>query len=207
MNNRRPNRTIIGLTGNIATGKSAVMRMAAEKGALALDADQIVHEILQSDPAVQAAIVDAFGPAASRADGSIDRAALGNIVFGDAEALRALEQIVHPAVGVEIARRKQQSNAAVVFVEAIKLLEGGLAAQCDQIWVTDCTRRRQIERLTICRGMDENTAIARVDAQNPQSAKIARADVVIDTNGTLADSAAQFEQAWAQLSLSPVGAR
>lgn len=192
-------RMIIGLTGNIATGKSAIMRLAAEQGALTIDADHVVHELLDNDPEIQAAVIDNFGPEVRRADGRIDRAAIGQIVFGNPEQLRALEQILHPAVRVEIARRVADSDAPVVMIEAIKLLEGPLAGLCDQIWVTTCSRETQLARLRICRGMDEATALSRIDAQPPQEEKIARADVVIDTSGLMADTQSRFEIAWSGL--------
>lgn len=194
-----PPKFIIGLTGNIATGKSAVLRMAAERGALALDADRIVHYILDNDPSMQAAIAVAFGEQVRRKDGTIDRAALGAIVFSDEQALRDLEHIVHPAVRAEITRRIADSDAQVVMVEAIKLLEGDLAALCDQIWVTRCPRELQQQRLMICRGLDAAEANTRIDAQPPQEAKVARAHVVIDSTGTLAHTREQFERAWRQM--------
>lgn len=196
MNMRWPNKTIIGLTGNIATGKSAVLRMAAQRGALVLDADKLVHEIMDNDTSMQAAIAVAFGSEVRRPDGRIDRPALAAIVFSDPQALRDLENMMHPAVRQELDRRVNESEAAVVVVEAIKLLEGELAALCDQVWVTNCSPRTQIERLMVCRGMDSETAALRVQAQNPQEEKVARADVVIDTSGTMADTARQFEAAW-----------
>lgn len=199
MNTRWPNKTIIGLTGNIATGKSAVLRMAAQQGALVLDADKLVHEIMDNDASMQAAIAVAFGSEVRRPDGRIDRPALAAIVFSDPQALRDLENMMHPAVRQEIDRRISESDASVVVVEAIKLLEGELAALCDQIWVTNCSPRTQIERLMVCRGMDSETAALRVQAQNPQEEKVARADVVIDTSGTMADTARQFEAAWEAL--------
>lgn len=189
-------RVILGLTGNIASGKSAVMRLAAERGAVTIDADKVVHELLDGDPAIQAAVAEAFGPGVRRADGRIDRAALGRVVFGDADKLRQLEGLLHPATRTEIARRVAGADAPVVMIEAIKLLEGPLAAICDQIWVTACARATQIERLRVCRGMDEESAAARVDAQSPQADKIARADVVIRTDGLMADTQVQFEAAW-----------
>ena len=195
-------RVIIGLTGNIATGKSAVMRLAAERGAQTIDADRVVHELLDGDPEIGAAVVEAFGPDVRRADGRIDRAALGRVVFGNAEQLSRLEGLLHPAVRVEIARRVESSDAPVVMLEAIKLLEGPLAAACDQIWVTACSRATQMERLRVCRGMDEVAAAARVDAQSPQAEKIARADVVITTDGLMNDTQAQFESAWGGLGLA-----
>jgi dephospho-CoA kinase len=201
---RWPDKTIVGLTGNIATGKSAVMRLAAERGALALDADRLVHEILDTDSNIQETIADVFGPEIRKADGRINRAALGTIVFSNAEALRDLERMVHPAVRSEIVRQVDESEANVVFIEAIKLLEGGLARECDQVWVTRCPQYYQIERLMVCRGMDWESASVRVNAQSPQEDKVARADVVIDTDGTLADTLAQFELAWERLGVAGV---
>lgn len=190
---------IIGLTGNIATGKSAVTRLAAGRGALVIDADRVVHELLDGDQAIQEAVTAAFGAGVRLADGRIDRAALGRIVFGDPEMLRRLEGITHPAVRAEIARRVAATAASTIVIEAIKLLEGPLAAACDQVWVTACPRETQLERLRVCRGLDEATAVARVDVQAPQAEKIARADVVIDTSGLMTATQAQFEAAWAGL--------
>ena len=189
-------RVILGLTGNIATGKSAVMRLAAERGALTIDADKVVHELLNGDATIQAAVAEAFGPEVRRADGRIDRATLGRVVFGDAGKLRQLEGLLHPATRAEIARRVAAADAPVVMIEAIKLLEGPLATMSDQIWVTTCARATQMERLRVCRGMDEASAAARIDAQPPQADKLARADVVIHTDGLMADTQAQFEAAW-----------
>ena len=192
-------RRIIGLTGNIATGKSAVMRLAAERGALTIDADRVVHELLDGDAEIQEAVVAAFGPGVRRADGRIDRAALGRVVFGDPAQRGRLEAILHPAARAEIARRVARSDAPVVVIEAIKLLEGPLAGLCDQVWVTACARETQLARLRVCRGMDPADAAARIDAQNPQEAKIARADVVIHTDGLLRETEAHVERAWAAL--------
>lgn len=194
-------RRVIGLTGNIATGKSAVMRLAAERGALTIDADQVVHALLDGDPQIQKEVAGTFGPAVRLADGRIDRAALGRIVFNDPEKLRTLEGLLHPAVRLEIARRVASSEAPVVMIEAIKLLEGPLAEACDQVWVTTCTTETQLARLRVCRGLDESEAMARISAQSPQEEKIARADVVINTDGLLRDTRRRFDEAWAALAV------
>lgn len=208
MNKPWPHKTIIGLTGNIATGKSAVMRLAAQKGALTLDADKVVHEIMDHDPSMQAAIAVAFGSHVRKTDGSIDRPALGEIVFGDPEALRDLEAMMHPAVRQVVIQAIGESEADVVLIEAIKLLEGEMVQMCDQIWVTHCSPRTQIERLMVCRGLDDEAAVLRVKAQNPQEEKVARADVVIDTGGRMADTVRQFEAAWQTLpAMMPADAR
>jgi dephospho-CoA kinase len=149
---------IVGVTGNIATGKSVVTRLAAENGALTIDADKLVHEVMDSDVEMQAAIAVAFGPEVRRSDGRIERRVLGDIVFNDPDAMRDLEEMIHPPVYEETVRRLAESDRRLVFIEAIKLLEGNLAEICQQIWVTRCSKQRQLERLRICRGMNTPTA-------------------------------------------------
>lgn len=190
---------IVGLTGNIATGKSAVMQLAADFGALTIDADKIVHELMDHDPEIQAAIAVAFGPEVRRDNGRINRKALGQIVFNDPAALRDLEAMIHPVVRAVLADRINQSEASIVFLEAIKLMEGDLFKTCHRIWVTRCHRQRQLQRLMICRGMDAEAAAARIKAQSPQEEKVALADVVIDTDGLMADTETQFMMAWERL--------
>lgn len=193
------NKVIVGLTGNIATGKSAVMRLAGMHDALTLDADKIVHEIMNTDTEMQAALAVAFGSEVRRANGRIDRRALGKIVFNDPEALKDLERMIHPEVHRCIAEQIQASDADVVFVEAIKLLDGKLRDLCHQIWVTRCSPQRQLERLRVCRGMDTQEAAARIKQQGPQAEKVALADTVIDTEGYMRDTEVQFEMAWRRL--------
>ncbi len=193
------NKVIVGLTGNIATGKSAVMRLAADRGALTIDADKVVHQIMEADSTMQAAIALAFGSEVRRNDGRIDRRALGNIVFNDPQALADLEMLIHPAVRHEVVKRIQETDKSTVFIEAIKLFEGGLSDACHQTWVTRCTKQRQLDRLRICRGMETGEAAVRIKAQPPQEEKVAQADMVIDTNGTMRDTEAQFEMAWQRL--------
>ena len=196
---RLSGKLIVGLTGNIATGKSAVMRLAAAQGALTIDADTIVHELQDHDAEMQAAIAVAFGREVREDDGRINRRALGRIVFGDPQAMADLEAIVHPYVRRKVAKRIKESETSIVFIEAIKLLEGALARICHQVWVTRCSRQRQLDRLRICRGMDTETAVARIKAQPAQEEKVARADVVIDTEGLMVDTEKQFFMAWDRL--------
>ncbi|MCZ7674482.1 MAG: dephospho-CoA kinase [Chloroflexi bacterium] len=134
----------------------------------------------------------AFGSEVREENGRINRKKLGEIVFNDPAALRDLETMVHPAVRQVVAQRIQESEAAVVVMEAIKLLEGELAQACHQIWVTRCTKQRQLQRLMICRGWDAETSTMRVKAQPPQEEKVALADVVIDTDGLMTETEAQF---------------
>jgi dephospho-CoA kinase len=193
---RWPTKTIIGLTGNIATGKSTIMRLAGERGALTLDADKIVHALMERSPTIREAIAEAFGRSILLDDGQIHRAALGRIVFNNPAALQRLEGIMHPAVRQAVYKYIDTFDGDVIIVEAIKLLEGELVSLCDQIWVADCTPQRQLERLLICRGMDEAAARQRISAQAPQKEKVARATVVIDTGGTMAQTEAQVAAAW-----------
>ncbi len=194
---------IIGLTGNIATGKSAVMQLAAQRGAFTIDADKIVHEILDNNPVVQKSILAAFGPTACLEDGRINRPALGKIVFNNAQALQQLESIIHPVFQSTVVKIITETKAKTIMIEAIKLLEGRLRGICDKIWVTTCSPERQLERLQLYRGMDKESALSRINAQAPQEDKIAQADFVIDTNGSMSETEAQFEQAWSLCNILP----
>ncbi len=192
-------KVIVGLTGNIATGKSAVMRLAQDHGALTIDADKIVHELMDNDATMQAAIAVAFGSEVRREDGRIDRKKLGEIAFADPSALQDLEAMTHPAVRKEVDARILASKQNIIFVEAIKLLEGNLRDVCHQIWVTRCSPQRQLERLRVCRGMETEVAAVRIKSQPPQEEKVAQSDVLIDTNGLMRDTEVQFDIAWARL--------
>ncbi len=190
---------VIGLTGNIATGKSVVAQMLADWGAEAIDADRVAHALMRPGTPAHAAIVERFGAQVVRDDGGIDRARLGSQVFSDPQALADLERILHPAVIREVGRRIERTTAAVVVVEAIKLIEAGMAETCDAIWVTICPAEERVRRLVEERGMSRADARQRVAAQPSQSKKVAHADVVIDTEGTLASTRAQVEAAWHRL--------
>lgn len=187
---------VIGLTGNIATGKSTVMRMLADRGALTIDADELVHQLLDQNSVVQRQVVDRFGRQFQRPDGSIDRTRLGARVFPDPEALRDLERILHAQVGERVNDIIGRTNARVIVIEAIKLLEAGLEKRCDSIWVTHCREDQQIKRLMETRGLASHEALVRVLNQPPQDEKLARADVVIDTSGSIEQTADQVQDAW-----------
>ncbi|UCC64100.1 MAG: dephospho-CoA kinase [Anaerolineae bacterium] len=189
-------RYLIGLTGNIATGKSVVARMLAELGAHTIDADQVAHEVMRQGTPVWQAVVDAFGRAILAADGEIHRRRLGGIVFADPEALRRLEAIVHPATLQAVDAAVTRATERVVVVEAIKLVEAGMHRAYHALWVTACPPETQIARLITLRGLSEAEARLRVEAQPPQAEKVALADVVIDTGGTLADTRRQVVAAW-----------
>ncbi len=187
---------VIGLTGNIATGKSTVAGMLERLGAEVLDADKLAHRVMRAGTEVYHAVVQRFGPTVVEADGEIDRAALGQIVFADSQALSDLEALVHPAVIAETRRWLGDARGPVAVVEAIKLLEAGMRADCDAVWVVTSPRPVQEERLRTLRGLTGDQAQARIDAQSPQEAKVRVADRVIDNGGTLADTWRQVLQAW-----------
>jgi dephospho-CoA kinase len=205
-----PQLYLIGLTGNIACGKSSVLAMLRERGAHTLDADQVVHQLQQPGTPVYQAIVETFGPAvAMEPGGPLDRARLGARVFGDPQALRQLEQIVHPAVHEAIHAWLQGLPASpdgprtVAVVDAIKLIEAGWPAVCDALWVVTCRPEQQLERLVQTRGMSVAEARARIEAQPPQAEKAARADVLIDNAGSLAQTEAQVQAAWERIDTVP----
>jgi dephospho-CoA kinase len=197
MKNHRP--LLIGLTGNIGTGKSTVAKTLAGLGAETIDADQAAHEVMRAGTPTHAQIVEGFGAEVLAPDGEVDRAQLGAIVFEDPAALARLEAIVHPATLEAIGRCVAAASAAVVVVEAIKLIEAGMAESCDSVWVTTCRSEQQIQRIMEGRGLSRGEARQRMEAQPPQEEKAACADVVIDTSGSLSQTRAQVQAAWERL--------
>ena len=178
----------IGLTGPIGCGKSTVARWLGERqGVIAVDADRIAQEVLGPGTAEVEAVYRRFGPALRRADGTLDRAELGRLVFADPVALRELEAIVHSAVRPRILAaiaEADRAGARAVVVEAIKLVEGGLAESCDEVWLVTCDEEVQLERL-IGRGMEPTDAAARLAAQRGLATRLRpRATRVIDTSGS-----------------------
>jgi dephospho-CoA kinase len=195
-------KTLIGLTGNIACGKSTVTRQLRRLGAHVIDADSLIHEILSKGGPAYRPVVDEFGEGILAPDGEIDRRALGNIVFSDPQKLRRLEQIEHPIVRKIIDERIKSAVEPVVVLDAIKLIESGWADKCDSVWVVTCRREQQIQRLMQTRNYSQVEAETRVDAQSPQELKIKSADVVIDNSGTLRDTHRQVLDAWQRRVLS-----
>jgi dephospho-CoA kinase len=191
---------IIGLTGNIATGKSVVRRMLEHLGAYTIDADALAHRaIAKGAPGYQPAI-GLFGKWILRQDGEIDRAKLAGLVFRDPQALDQLEDIVHPLVGQATNIFIKRASQKVVVIEAIKLLESSLKSSCDSIWVTYAPEEVQIERLIRKRGMTREQALERIHVQSPQSSKVAAAAVVIRNTGSYEDLWKQVTEAWRQVS-------
>jgi len=190
---------LIGLTGNIGCGKSTVASMLAELGAEVIDADRLVHQLMEPGSPCWHAIVQRFGQGVLRSDGTIDRARLGDIVFRDRAALADLEAITHPAARKLAEERIAQSKRRVVVLEAIKLIEAGWSRRVDSIWVVTCRRDQQIQRLKQSRGLSQAEAELRIDAQPSPAEKLKMADVVIDNSGSLEETRRQVEAAWARI--------
>ncbi|HSB03078.1 MAG TPA: dephospho-CoA kinase, partial [Anaerolineales bacterium] len=195
-----PGKYVIGLTGNIATGKSVVRRMLEHLGAYTIDADALSHRVITKGAPGYQPVLEAFGKWLLDKDGQIDRNKLGRLVFVDPEALKQLEAIVHPYVRQAIDILTKRASQKVVVIEAIKLLEGGLAAQCDAIWVSDAPQEIQVERLMRKRGMSQEDALQRVRSQAAQQDKLKAADVIIRNNGSYEDLWKQVSEIWKVLS-------
>jgi dephospho-CoA kinase len=195
----KPGKFVIGLTGNIATGKSVVRRMFEHLGAYTIDADALTHRTYAKGAPGYQKVIDTFGKWLVNKDGEIDRSKLGNLVFNDKEAMAQLEEIVHPLVRqaseILIKRAPQQ----VVVIEAIKLLEGDLRKICNSIWVTNAPQEVQIERLIRKRGFTRERALERIHMQSAQSAKVAIANIVITNTGSYDALWRQVSAAWKEV--------
>lgn len=199
MSERYPGKTLIGLTGNIAVGKSLVREQLRELGAAAIDADQIAHQVIRAGQAAYDDIVAAFGAGILDETGEIERAALGKIVFADPARLKRLEGITHPAIRGRIHQLIRAADKPVVVVEAIKLLEGELRHAVDAVWVVDASPATQLQRLTSSRGMSPSEAQSRIALQNSQADKLRQADLIIRNDGDIAGTRRQVERAWQRL--------
>ena len=188
----------LGLTGNIACGKSTVCKMLQALGAYRyIDADAIVHDLYLPGQPLVAQLAQEFGSGILDASGGIDRKALGALVFGDPEKLRRLEALVHPAVQEAIIGQiRLIPNGQVGVLDAIKLIESGYASLCHGIWIVRCSPGAQLRRLVEQRGMSEEEARARLAAQPPIEPKLAQATEIIDNDGSLEELKRQVTAAW-----------
>ncbi len=189
---------IIGITGNIACGKTVVGQMLLELGAERyIDADAVVHGLYEAGQSIAVRVAEAFGPAVMAVDGSVNRAALGEIVFHDAEAMRRLEAIVHPAVGVAIAQELAAvSPSGIAIIDAVKLLEGGSGAFCQSKWLIVCREEQELARLMARSHLSREEAEARLRAQPSVEARLKLVDEVIDNGGTLEETRGQVAAAF-----------
>lgn len=190
---------ILGLTGNIACGKTSVGQMLLASGAQRyIDADAVVHRLYESGQPIALQVASAFGNGVLSPNGDVDRKALGAIVFSDTEAMKRLEAIVHPAVGSALQAELQQADErGIVILDAVKLLEGGSGALCQAKWLVICTQEQQLRRLIQRNALSEEEAWARLRAQSPVEPKKKLVDVVIDNSGTLEETRKQVETAFA----------
>jgi dephospho-CoA kinase len=194
---------LIALTGGIASGKSTIARRLAERGAVIVDADALVREVQAPGTPVLRRIEKEFGADVIAADGSLDRAALGQKVFGDPERLAVLNRIVHPAVRAESQRRFDEAllddPEAVVVYDVPLLVEARVDDPWDLVVVAHAPESVRLRRLIELRGMDEAAAQARIDAQVPDDRRLAIADAVIDTGGTVASTLEQVDALWERI--------
>ncbi|MCU7825385.1 dephospho-CoA kinase [Kitasatospora sp. DSM 101779] len=190
----------IGLTGGIGAGKSEVSRQLAALGAVIVDSDLIAREVVAPGTDGLRAVVAEFGPEVLQPDGSLDRPALGRLVFGHPERLAALNAIVHPLVRARSAELEAAAGPEDVVVHDVPLLaENGLAPLYQQVLVVDVPDEIRLDRLVRLRGMAEDEAEARMAAQATREDRLAVADVVIDNSGSLEDLTARVRQVWEQL--------
>ena len=193
---------VAGLTGSIASGKSLVSAELERLGARIVDADLIAREVVAPGSPALGEIAEEFGQSVIRADGGLDRAALGGIVFSDAEKLKALNRITHPRI---IARQremieeiKKEPADPLIIVDAAILIEAGEHKNMDAVIVVFCDEERQIERLA-ARGLARGEALSRVRAQMPLKEKLEYADYVIDNNGTVEETLRQARELYGRL--------
>jgi dephospho-CoA kinase len=191
----------IGLTGGIASGKSAVAQRLAELGAVIIDSDVLAREVVAPGTSGLAAVVARFGPSILAADGSLDRARLGQVVFADPQARAALEAIIHPAVRARAAELSEAAAPGAVVIQVIPLLvEAGLVDDFDQVIVVDVDPELQRSRLQHRNGFSHEEARARIAAQAARDVRLAHADVVIENNGSMEQLRQQVDRLWADLS-------
>ena len=195
----------VALTGGIATGKSHVLDLLRQRGVPCLDADSLAHGVMAPGTEATTEIAARFGSEMLAADGSVDRAKLGRVVFADTAARRDLEALVHPAVFRAIAAGLRAfeliSQPPLAIVDVPLLFETGAEQTFDRVIVTSCPPEMQVARL-IDRGMSESDARARLSAQWPTEEKAAKADYVVRTDGSFADTERQVEEILQRLTSS-----
>lgn len=192
--------TLIGLTGGIGSGKSTIARRLAEHGAVIIDADQIAREVVEPGTPALAAIIAHFGMSVINPDGSLNRSALGEIVFASSNELAVLNSIVHPAVHRRTTELFAEADAEQVVVYDVPLLvEARRDYPFDAIVVASAPEHVRAERLMEHRGMLESEALSRIQSQAPEEDRLKIANHVIDTSGDINHTYAQVDALWNQL--------
>ncbi len=195
---------VIGLTGGIGSGKSTVSQFLAELGAAILDADKIGHEAFKPDTEIWREIVAAFGRQILTPDGNINRKKLSEMVFGNAESLSRLNQIMHPRMYDIVKARLeeyQQQGVRVVVLEAPLLLEADWTPLVDEVWVTTAPEATVLKRLEERSGMSQAESLERIHSQLPSAERARQADVVINTDCDLDEVKAKVKELWQRLAL------
>jgi len=195
-----PGKYVIGLTGNIGTGKSVVRRMLEHLGAYGIDADSLAHRAISRGAPAYLSVVSTFGRWVLDDDSQINRHKLGELVFGNLEAMQTLEGIVHPYVDQAVDLLIRRASQRLIVIEAIKLFESELDMACDTCWVTIAPEGLQVARLVTRRGMSEEEALKRIRSQSPQDEKRMRADVIIQNSGSFEKTWKQVHAAWSMIS-------
>ena len=193
---------ILGITGNIASGKSLVVELLSRKGAAVLSADLLARELVAPGSPVLDQLVDLFGVEILAGDGELDREALGGVVFADDKARQRLNRLMHPAIAALSERRLASlvaGEAPLVVYEAPLLFEVGAEKRVDRVLVVTVELELQLQRLLKRDGLDEIAARRRIDAQMPQQEKVMRADYLIDNSGSLSDLEAEVDMLWLEL--------
>lgn len=194
---------VIGLTGNIGTGKTTVSQILAKLGAAIIDADKLGHKLLQPHTPIWYQVLAAFGRDILQPDEQIDRHKLAQMVFADPMSLSRLNKIMHPKI-YDLAKERLESlrsqGVKVVVLEAPLLLEAGWRNLVNQVWVTTASEAVVTKRLKENKGLAEADILARLHSQMPQEKKLKQADVVIDTSCDLTELEAKVRELWQKMS-------
>jgi len=194
---------ILGITGNIASGKSTVSRELARLGAVVVDADQLSREVVESGSSVLKKMVKVFGAEILKHDGVLDRDKLGQMVFADVKVRAMLERIVHPEIAKKSIERlqelKQRTDIPLIVYEAPLLFEVGAESRVDQVLVVKIDHDEQLKRLQVRDGLSKVAAQQRMAAQMPQQEKLTRADFVVDNTGSIEETLKQVDLLWSRL--------
>ena len=195
---------VIGLTGGVGSGKSTVSHFLAELGVVIANADEVGHEAFKLDTEIWHQVVAAFGRQIITPDGNIDRKKLGNIVFGNADSLYRLNQIMHPRmydmVKAQLEEYRRQGAIAVVL-EAPLLLEAGWTSLVDEVWVTTALEATVLKRLEEGAGLSQAESLLRIRSQLSSAERVRRADVIINTDCGLDELKARVTELWKELEL------
>jgi len=193
---------VIGLTGGIGSGKSTVSQFLAELGAVIVDADRVGHEAFKPGTELWREVVAAFGQQTVTPNGDIDRKKLGKIVFGNAESLWRLNQVMHPRMYDMVKAQLeeyQRQGVAVVVLEAPLLIEANWTSLVDEVWVTVASEATVLKRLQERTGLSREESLARIRSQLPSEERIKRADVVINTDCSLDEVKTRVKELWDRL--------